>query len=1124
MVVSNRDRINRSMDLLMQGLGPLVIREMRAKYGDSWWQQYQSAYPAVRAAAPGELDAQGLLKLMRDEWRMVFGNTLGNFEKNLVHELIDARNRWAHQESFNVSDTERVLDSVVRLLQAVSANEQVELVERERQAVRRAQFEEYAKREERKASTTAIQSPVTGSGLRSWRDVITPHPDVQRGVFQRAEFAADLAQVHRGEGTDEYADPIEFFRRTYLTEGLRTLILGGVRRLAGAGGDPVIELQTNFGGGKTHSMLALYHIASNVELTDIPGLEPIIQELAAGGVKVADIPVAKRAVLVGTALGPNEVRHHDDGTDTRTLWGELAWQLGRRKGYALVEASDVAGTNPGADILSRLFNEFSPALILIDEWVAFVRQLYGVNGLAAGSFDANLSFAQSLTEAVRQSDRTLLVASLPSSDIEIGGEGGKEALERLRNTFGRMQASWRPATTEEGFEIVRRRLFEPIADSALFTQRDAVLRAYSDMYRKEYGQFPTRLTEGDYRRRMEAAYPIHPELFDQLYDAWSTLDKFQRTRGVLRLMASVIHTLWARNDQSLLIMPANVPMDAGPVVDELTRYLDDPWKPVIERDVDGEQSLPIQLDTQNPNFGRLSASRRVARTVYLGSAPTFNTANRGIDDRDIKLGVVQPGENAATFGDALRTLSDRATHLYVDRGRYWYSTQPSVLRTAQERAQGYSDDAVYLAIAERLRNQEAKQKSDFVGVHVAPGSTADVRDEPTARLVILDSEYPHLRNSEQSEAVRFATTMLSNRGDSPRLYRNTLVFAAPDAAKLTDLAGVVRDFLAWDAICKEAEQLNLDSFQRKQAENKLAEAEAKFKAQLAETYQWVLVPRQDIGSLAIEWDISKALGSGSDSITTRVSQRLRNDDLLRTTMAGTLLANDLRRVLWRTGDHVSVKQLADYYAQYLYLARLKNADVLLDAVADGAASMLWSTETFALAERYNDETGRYEGLSQAGLRRRPTLDPNWVVVRPDVAQAQLDADRRAEQDRLRADRERQRLEDERLRRERGEDPIKRPDDDDEVTIVPPPVPPVPPVERKTRRYWANVDIDPVKMASQSAKISQEIVQHLQTLVGADVTISIEINAKVPGGIPDDVLRVLRENSSVLKIRYDLEEN
>src|SRR5208283_3876764 len=176
--------------------------------------------------------------------------------------------------------------------------------------------------------------------------------------------------------------------------------------------------------------------------------------------------------------------------------------------------------------------------------------------------------------------------------------------------------------------------------------------------------------------RLKAAYPIHPEMFDRLFNDWSSLDKFQRTRGVLRLMAGVIHSLWEREDRSLLILPASVPIDDPAVQFELTRYLDDPWVSVLEKDVDGPHSLPLQVDRENPNLGRYSACRRVSRTIYLGSAPTLRAANRGLEDRNIKLGCVQPGESVATFGDALRRLTDKATYLYVDGKRYWYSTQP----------------------------------------------------------------------------------------------------------------------------------------------------------------------------------------------------------------------------------------------------------------------------------------------------------------------------------------------------------------------------------------------------------------------------------------------------------------
>ncbi|MBA2521685.1 MAG: AAA+ family ATPase, partial [Chloroflexia bacterium] len=211
MAASNRDRVNKGMDLLKAGLSPPVEQMMRGRYGERWWEQYKTAYPMVRAAAPEELDVQGLLHLMRNGWREVFGVTLGAMERNLVHELIEARNLWAHQQPFSTDDTERALDSMARLLRAVSAGEQADEIERERQIVRRTQFAEFARTETRKKTTTAVATQATG-GLRPWREVITPHRDVQRGNFQQAEFAADLAQVARGEGTPEYADPVEFFR------------------------------------------------------------------------------------------------------------------------------------------------------------------------------------------------------------------------------------------------------------------------------------------------------------------------------------------------------------------------------------------------------------------------------------------------------------------------------------------------------------------------------------------------------------------------------------------------------------------------------------------------------------------------------------------------------------------------------------------------------------------------------------------------------------------------------------------------------------------------------------------------------------------------------------------------
>ncbi len=409
-----------------------------------------------------------------------------------------------------------------------------------------------------------------------------------------------------------------------------------------------------------------------------------------------------------------------------------------------------------------------------------------VHDLPAGSFDANLTFAQALTESARSRPRRPRRRQL--------------ALLRYRDRRRRRQGG--PRTPQEhlqppGVRLAPRqrrgRLRDRPPPPLPAPHRPEALRRprrrgpkFNDLYRTQAQEFPPDCREADYERRLTAAYPIHPELFDRLYTDWSSLDKFQRTRGVLRLMAAVIHALWERQDSSLMILPANVPIDEPPVQFELTRYMEDPWVPVIEKDVDGSTSLPLRLDRENPNLGRYSACRRVARTLYLGSAPTLHTAHKGIEDRRVKLGCVQPGESVATFGDALRRLTDSATHLYVDGNRYWFSTQPSVLRTAQERAERLDEDVVHEELRTRLR-KEAASRGDFDRVHACPASGTDIPDARETRLVILGPDTTHTARSADTPARKAAEALLTQRGTIPRLYRNTLVFLAPDKTRLAEL-------------------------------------------------------------------------------------------------------------------------------------------------------------------------------------------------------------------------------------------------------------------------------------------------------------------------------------------------
>lgn len=1109
MAISNHERVRKSLELLNNGLMPFIEREMKAAHGDKWMQTAQQTLGDIRhqqhQKGGPKWDTQAILSVMWDNWNTVFNKVLSQSERTLVSELKGIRNKWAHQEAFSTDDTYRAIDSCGRLLVSVSAAEEAAEMERQKQEILRIRFDEQRKKEEHRAAVAPIEGKPM-AGLKSWREIITPHPDVASGRYQQAEFAADLSQVYRGEGSDEYRDPREFFSRTFFTEGLKQLLTTALRRIHNAGGDPVVELHTNFGGGKTHSMLALYHIFSGVEFTDLPGMDAVLT--AADGLKPTK---AKRAVLVGTALSPGHATKKPDGTIVHTMWGELAWQLLGQEGYKLVADADKSGVSPGSDRLRELFTKAAPSITLIDEWVVFVRQLYNKDGLPAGSFDANLSFAQSLTEAARAVPKTLLVASIPSSDIEIGGEAGKEVLSRLRNIFSRMESAWRPASAEESFEIVRRRLFQPITDTTLFAARDAVCRAFAEFYRNQKAEFPSVSSEAAYERRLQAAYPIHPELFDRLFNDWSTLEKFQRTRGVLRLMASVISALWERNDTGLLIMPASIPMDASPVQTELTRYLEDSWVPVIEKDIDGANSLPLELDRQNPSYGKYSACRRVARTLFLGSAATLETAQKGLDDKRIKLGCFQPGETPATFGDALGRLADTATHLYVDGSRYWYSTQPSVMRVAEDRAVTQDKYDIDEEIKRRLRNDN--KRGDFAGLHVAPSST-DIPDEPGTKLIIFGPEHSHGKGDADSTARQLAEECLSKRGTSPRFYSNALLFLAPDRNRLDELQSAVRKYLAWKSVEKDIKELNLDIFQTNQVQAKVKNFHETVNLRIQETYTWLLVPGQSKPNSSqaqppIEWEEVRLQPNG-DPLASKSWKKLKEQELVVKDFAGSLLRREVDKVpLWR-GNHVTIKQLSEDYAKYLYLQRLRDSQVLLGAIKDGLRSTAWETETFAYADAFDESTGRYLGLKVFD-DIEPVLNATAVLVKPEAARKQIAADKSSERETKRSSvavvaSPLGKASDERASEASAQSAVA----EHSAVYAPPAALP--------KRFYGTITIDGTRLNREIGTLSDEVITHLGGLVGAKVDITLEINVTVAGGIPENVVRTVLENCKTLKFK------
>jgi hypothetical protein len=453
-----------------------------------------------------------------------------------------------------------------------------------------------------------------------------------------------------------------------------------------------------------------------------------------------------------------------------------------------------------------------------------------------------------------------------------------------------------------------------------------------------------------------------------------------------------------------------------------------------------------------------------------------------------------PGEAPAIFGDALRRLAGAATYLYQDGPRYWYSTQPTVTKLAEDRAEELKRDPDNVAreIEQRVR-QNIRDKGEFSRIHDFPQSGGDVQDDLDARLVILGIEHPYIKE-DGNAAESFAKEILRSRGNAPRLYQNTLVFLAIDKTKLQDLDEAIRRYLAWESILGEQKILNLDPHQVRQAENQKTTADSVVVARIPEAYQWLLVPVQDSPGAAVEWNAYRL--NGQDGLAARASKKLKNDELLLTSFAPSRLKMELDGVpLWRDNGnaHVSVRQVVDDFAQFIYLPRLKTAGILLNAIQDGVKLLTWAQDSFAYADSFDETAKRYRSLVCGSLISLGTGIPDGLLVRAEVALDQLNAETPAPPSSTTY-----------APTGAGEPILTGTDGATTQT------------KSKPTRYHGSVELDPTRVGRDASRVAEEVISHLSGLLGADVKVTLEIDAVVPNGASDDVVRIVTQNSRDLK--------
>jgi len=625
-----------------------------------------------------------------------------------------------------------------------------------------------------------LQPPPKKEKLPAWWEVAKPHRDIREGQLALSRFAAKLDEVVAGRADPEYRDPNEFFTRTHVTLGLRNLLSSALQRLLGKGGDGVLHIETAFGGGKTHSLIALYHFfGGNFDYSQFSWARPLLEEMG-----VEEVPRAKILSFVGTEadpLGP-------------TPWGLFGKACGK---YELVREHDERRQAPGKGVLRELLGE-EPTLILVDEVAEFLCRLVEPkvldqgNPAAARAYQSQVfTFIQELTEIAAELPRCLLVITTTTSTAY--GEEGERVQENLRQIAGRMQRLLEPVGSADIYEVIRRRLFEDLGDREI---HEAVAEKFFELYRSPGLDLPEEAKEPAYKDKIVRAYPFHPELIDVLYNLWGSFPNFQRTRGVLRLLALVVQDAWRKRAPIPLIRPGDVPLDNREVRQIFISCIGGKYESVVAHDIAGGREVARGLDKEMPEELRsLRLAEGLAVTIFLHSFSGAQKPERGATAARLRLGVIAPGIQPTAIGDALHKLEDAQQGLhYLHRvgGRYYFSTEITLARALYEAEENVEEDTVIAGICKFLEKKVGSE-TGIVAHKIWPKAPEEVPDRRDGYvLVVLSPDYP----AAQEKTREFLRTLFSRAGESFRTYPGSILALVPDGEKFSALRRQMRRLLA----------------------------------------------------------------------------------------------------------------------------------------------------------------------------------------------------------------------------------------------------------------------------------------------------------------------------------------
>lgn len=785
------------------------------------------------------------------------------------------------------------------------------------------------------------QQQNNGNGIPAWFNVVVPQNDIRSGILDESIFAANMEDVAMGTAPVIYQDISYFFECTYITEGIKDLIRRVVQALNGKESqNRVISLQTGFGGGKTHSLISLYHaVKESSEFKKLDVAKTILE--------VGDMPKFDNArVAVFTQNTCSVADGHKVAEDIviHTLWGELAWQLGGREGYERVRNADVQMIAPTAQEIKPIIEGASPALILIDELADYCNMASGKIVGSGTLFTQTNSFMQTLTGVVSSVPKTVLICTLPASAREVASsEIGQEILSSLETRVVRVGSSVKPVEDEEIYEVVRRRLFDRITN---YEAIDQVARKYKEMYHNRRDSLPTEADRVAYAERIKKSYPFHPELIDLFNIRWGSDSRFQRTRGVLRLLASIVKDLWNRKSSLVgtqaLIQTSDVRLENLPTLQsQITSLMGSQWDSVMHADVFGTISNAYKLDEQNVenNIGKYHLATAVTTTVLMASVGS--SSQKGLSLKQLKLCLLKPDAfNHIDIDSTVNQLENIVHYMYKssigNEQSFWFQSKPNI-NILINQAKG---DVKPIDIEAEIMRMVKQAVANVGQVKVLADPTGDVPEQKQLTFVVMHPKYTVAAGGNISRSAEIAIKQMAQmRGTTQRVYRNTMLFLVCSEAGKAALSMKLREALACDKIITEYSG-QLDQDQRKDIAERKRQSTDASKELLTHAYNTVVKCTKD--QLRTQ-EISTFSSDFAAQITVNTLKELHDNGIVLRRIGMNII--DRNGLMPTVEKPVKVNDLYEAFLRFDDKPMILNAEAITDTVNRYCEEGMWNVGT-----------------------------------------------------------------------------------------------------------------------------------------------------------------------------------